>query len=330
MATRFAPPEQSRPLWQMLLAPMLLASLALHGLVLLLPAGSSDEAVIPPPDPEQDSVAITRVPPAGAPDAAAVATPVPTAATPPSAAQPLAAAVPQPQGRAPVVRPAVVPQPVQRPRPTASRPQASPPPPPSPQPQGPPASTSASASGAATAPAAAAPAQPTPSSSPLFGAEVGEGLLSYIAALNLPQSQVERAAESIQNRFGFNAAAVTREALNHNQRQWEAAIRQATGLAELSPETERTAFTTVYPQRVCLAEEPGEVRIGAVANPDGSWRGEPALLRSSGYGALDEKALQEIQRHRFDAADGIRAYILTVDTSVNYGPQPCLDPNPAA
>ncbi|MGB7312515.1 MAG: hypothetical protein WA939_06255, partial [Nodosilinea sp.] len=48
---------------------MLLASLGLHGLVLMLPAGSGGEAVIPPPDPEQDSVAITRVPPAGEPDA---------------------------------------------------------------------------------------------------------------------------------------------------------------------------------------------------------------------------------------------------------------------
>jgi hypothetical protein len=76
---------------------------------------------------------------------------------------------------------------------------------------------------------------------------------------------------------------------------------------------------------VCLAEEPGEVRIGAVLTPTVVAR-RTGLLRSSGYGALDEKALQEIQRHRFDAADGIRAYILTVDTSVNYGPQPCLTP----
>ncbi|PSN06736.1 hypothetical protein C7293_30800, partial [filamentous cyanobacterium CCT1] len=47
--------------WQILLAPMLLASLGLHGLFLVMPTGVSSEAPIPPPDPEQDSIAITRV-----------------------------------------------------------------------------------------------------------------------------------------------------------------------------------------------------------------------------------------------------------------------------
>ena len=57
-------PKTQRPLWQTLLAPMLLASLGLHGLFLLIPVASSDEAAIPPPDPEQDNIAITRIPPA--------------------------------------------------------------------------------------------------------------------------------------------------------------------------------------------------------------------------------------------------------------------------
>ncbi|PZV08577.1 MAG: hypothetical protein DCF32_04585, partial [Leptolyngbya sp.] len=155
-------------------------------------------------------------------------------------------------------------------------------------------------------------------------------LLAYVAAINLPQARVDRAAESIQNRFGFNAAAVTRDTFNANQNQWVSTLRQETGLADLSPEINRAEFSTVYPQRVCLTDSPGEINVGAVVNPDGSWRGEPALLRSSGYGVLDRKALQEIQRHRFAAAEGIRAYVLTIDTSVDYGDRPCLDPNPAS
>ena len=64
MTTQMTKPNDSRPRWQRWLAPMLLASLGLHGLILLVPTGASQDEAIPPPDPEQDSVAITRIPPA--------------------------------------------------------------------------------------------------------------------------------------------------------------------------------------------------------------------------------------------------------------------------
>lgn len=314
-------PQGQRSPWQNLLAPMLLASLGLHGLFLLMPVGSSSEAPIPPPDPEQDSVAITRVPPAGTADPGAT-----TPATPAAVPSAVRSAVPQVQTTAPRVQQTAPPRRSQPSRPTrtANRPSAARPASAQPEPSAP-----AASSAPATPPAPPAPSAPsTPPSRPLFSAEVGEQLLAYIAALDLPPSQVEQAAQSIQNRFAFNADAVTREALNANQQQWEAAIRQDTGLTELSPEIDRTDFSTVYPQRVCLSDQPGSITIGALVNPDGSWRGDPALLRSSGYGSLDRKALQEIQTHTFAPASGIKAYVLTVETSVDYGPHPCLDPNP--
>lgn len=316
MTTRFAPPERSRPRWQLLLAPMLLASLGLHGLVLMLPAGTGEEALVPPPDPEQDSIAITRVPPAGESDVAratvlpsvplqgrpAIAAQSPSATTAPRPAVTQSRRQPRSQPRPPT--PAASPQPAQQP---------------STAPANPPAATPAT------------PLPSTPSSTqPLFDGELGPQLLAYVAALNLPQAKVDRAAESIQNRFSFNAAAVTRDAFNTNQSEWISALRQDTGIADLSSEINRSEFSTVYPQRVCLTDAPGQIAIGAVVNPDGSWRGAPTLLRSSGYGTLDRKALQEIQRHRFAASDGIKAYVLTLDTSVDYGGRPCLNPNPDA
>lgn len=337
MTTRFAPPDRTRPLWQTLLAPMLLVSLGLHGLVLMLPAGSGGEAVIPPPDAEQDSVAITRVPPAGVSEAGAEAasattTPVParqaaaTMAIPQTQPQPRAT-VPQSRSQPPQPQPRSRVQPQsQAPSQIRSQPQALPPS------QAGPASQSAVSGRPANSNspvAAAAPALPAPdtSSRPLFDGNLGERLLAYVATLDLPQAQIDQAAESIQDRFAFNAAAVTREAFNTNQQQWEAAIRQESGQADLAPEINRTEFSTVYPQRVCLTDVPGDINIGAVVNPDGSWRGGPTLLRSSGYGALDRKALQEIQNHTFPPADGLKAYVLTVETTVDYGPRPCLDPN---
>ncbi|MGB7313642.1 MAG: TonB family protein, partial [Nodosilinea sp.] len=199
------------------------------------------------------------------------------------------------------------------------------------QPQSSPAAPSRPANPDPPAAAAAtAISAPDASSRPLFDGTLGERLLAYVATLDLPQAQVDRAAESIQNRFAFNAAAVTGEAFNTNQQRWETAIRQDSSQANLAPEINGTEFSTVYPQRVCLSDTPGDINIGAVVNPDGSWRGEPTLLRSSGYGALDRKALQEIQNHRFSPADGLKAYVLTVETTVDYGPRPCLDPNSEA
>ncbi|MEA5450851.1 TonB family protein [Leptolyngbya sp. CCNP1308] len=321
MTTRFAPSERSRPLWQLLLAPMLLASLGLHALVLMLPAGTSDDALVPPPDPEQDSIAITRVPPAGEPDAAG------TTALPPTPLQGRPAIAAQSPSTTAAPRPAVT---QSRSQPRSSQPR--------PRPSAAPSARSQSAqppTAPANPPAApAAPATPPPSppssTQPLFDGEIGPQLLAYVAALNLPQAKVDRAAEYIQNRFSFNAAAVTRDAFTTNQNEWISALRQEPGLGDLSPEINRSEFSTVYPQRVCLTDAPGEIAVGAVVNPDGSWRGAPTLLRSSGYGALDRKALQEIQRHRFAASDGIKAYVLTLDTSVDYGGRPCLNPNPDA
>jgi TonB family protein len=158
---------------------------------------------------------------------------------------------------------------------------------------------------------------------------VGERLLAYVATLNLPPGQIERATASVQDRFGYNAAAVTRDTYNTNRAQWESAIQQETGLATLTAAEDRTDdFSAVYPQRVCLVEEPGEIKIGALVNPDGSWRGAPRLLRSSGYAALDRKALQDIQSHRFTPADSITAYVLTVSTTVDYGRRPCIPATP--
>lgn len=57
------PPQNKRSLWRYLLAPMLLLSLVLHGVVLFVPTGVSEDALVPPPDPEEDGIAISRIEP---------------------------------------------------------------------------------------------------------------------------------------------------------------------------------------------------------------------------------------------------------------------------
>ncbi|HIK44896.1 MAG TPA: TonB family protein [Leptolyngbyaceae cyanobacterium M65_K2018_010] len=301
---------------------MLLASLGLHGLFLMLPTGASDEAMIPPPDPEQDSVAITRVPPAtvaeqpptllGGPSG--VGNPLPAQALP-RLAQPL---VPQPQptGGRPTAngavrsqgnRPASQTNPGANPLEVGARPPAS---------------------GNTQAVAPTPPSTPPPPSRPLFDSGLGERLMAYAAALSLPQPQVDRLKVSVQRRFGYTAAATTRDAYSTNLSAWESTIQGETGIEDLSAEVDRSHFSVTYPQRVCLANEPGEVRLGVVVNPDGSQRGEPVVLRSSGYAAVDQKALELLRDHTFSEAEGIKAYTVSVATKVDYGLRPCLEAKP--
>ncbi|NER80814.1 MAG: hypothetical protein F6K42_14835 [Leptolyngbya sp. SIO1D8] len=54
-------PPKHRPLWQFLLPPMLLISLGLHGIVLFTPVAPSEDDLVPPPDPEEDGIAITKI-----------------------------------------------------------------------------------------------------------------------------------------------------------------------------------------------------------------------------------------------------------------------------
>ncbi len=56
-------PSNRRPLWQFLLPPMLLLSVGLHGLVLFIPVAPSEDELVPPPDPEEDGIAITKIEP---------------------------------------------------------------------------------------------------------------------------------------------------------------------------------------------------------------------------------------------------------------------------
>ena len=315
MTTHFPTPEKSRPLWQVLLAPMLLASLGLHGLVLMLPAGSSNEAMIPPPDPEQDSVAITRVPPAGeseivtpgaeaTPPAVAPGTPVGTAGARVNAVRSPASPVPPAQRTGPVNQ--------------ASSPALPPGPPPA---QTPTASAPATPAPAATPP----PTAPAASSSqPLFEGDLGERLQTYVARLNLPQERIDQLLAAIGQRLVYSDLNTSDADYSQNLSRWQQAIRAETGLTALTPEAAPTELPITYYQRACLSEEPGTAQVGVIVSPVGSPRREPVLLRSSGYGIVDAKALRTVADHRFPRGGEVKAYTVTLPTEVDHGPSDCL------
>lgn len=161
-----------------------------------------------------------------------------------------------------------------------------------------------------------------------MGRELREQLQAYVATLNLPQTQVDRLVDSLRHRFRYDAVASADAVLPINQTQWQRLIRQETRMADLTPKPWPDSVSMVYRQRVCLAPEPGPVTLGVVTEADGSLRGDPAVLQSSGYGAVDDKARAALAEQDFPAAETIQAYILTVEPELDYGRRPCLDPNP--
>jgi len=348
MTTRMTKPNDSRPRWQRWLAPMLLASLGLHGLILLVPTGASQDEAIPPPDPEQDSVAITRIPPAA--PASPAESPLnsrPAGNLPPTTGQRPTA---DPRGIARIQRPSdpnpnsavASPSPTRPPAASQRNPGQN-----SPRPQGsgsggnardsrtPESATTTRPTGSSpgtapsASPAPAAPSAPPANSQPLSGNDLREQLQAYAAQLNLPQGRIDRLAANLRQRFRFDAVASADEVFPLNQTQWQDAIRQDTGVADLSPEALPDPVPLVYRQRVCLAQAPGPVKVGIVTNPDGSHHGDPVVLQSSGYGAVDEKALKAIADQPLPTADHPKAYVLTVQPSVDSGHNPCLDPTSA-
>jgi len=312
MALSFPFPKLSKSVWPRLVAPMLLASLGLHGLLLFLPLSRSEEGAIASADLEEDSIAITRVAPSSpAPTAAtqgtisAATVPPPTAAMATSAARvPQGTRGSQSVGRGDRSAPATTAQ--------SSRPRVS---------VAPPASTVVEVS---TPVGEASPTPALSASRPLVDPSIGERLLAYATGLALPADHINRLGRYLQDRFAYNETATQRDTYNRNLQVWETQVREATGLPQLTPETDRTDFSLTVPQRVCLRQPPTEVRLGVLTKPDGTLAEPPVVLRSSGYSALDQQAQGLVANHSFPPADSVKAHILKVAIQVDYGLRPCL------
>lgn len=308
MALSFPVSKLSKSVWPRLVAPMLLASLGLHGLLLLLPLGQEQEGAIASADLEEDSIAITRVVPSppgpGARGTVGADTPPPSTAIVATGASRVS---PSPMGQRSVgrrARPSTA-APTRRAESVTPRP--------------------APTVGVAAPPLAdPAPSPALPTSRPLVDPSLGDRLMAYATGLSLPAEHISRLSRYLEDRFAYHEAATQRDTYNRNLQAWQAQIRETTGLPGLTPDLDRTDFSLTVPQRVCLRQPPTEVRLGVLTQPDGSLAEPPVVLRSSGYRALDQQAQGLVTNHSFPPADSIKAYTLQVAIQVDYGLRPCL------
>lgn len=124
----------------------------------------------------------------------------------------------------------------------------------------------------------------------------------------------------------------TRE-VESTQAAWLAKLEeQSAGLS--SPQELEKPLEISYPVTItedegprqiytCLSPLPKQGLIGAVVDAEGAIAGEPALLRSSGYPFLNDVALQKIQDYENFPTENIQK-IYTVPFNVNYDEDACL------
>lgn len=88
-----------------------------------------------------------------------------------------------------------------------------------------------------------------------------------------------------------------------------------------------------YPKAACRLENlRGTAVVGVLVDASGAVVGdpEPRVLQSSGYRILNQRALEAAKRHRFEAAETNRAYLVAVTFAPNPEVCPSQDAEPAA
>ena len=73
----------------------------------------------------------------------------------------------------------------------------------------------------------------------------------------------------------------------------------------------------------CLTPVPEKGLVGVVVNTDGEIATEPAILRSSGYGFLNDIALEKIKNYQ-DFPDEDTQKLYTIDIEVDYDKDACV------
>lgn len=296
------------------MAPMLLVSLGLHGLFLLIPVASSDEAAVPAPDPDKDSIRITRVPPNQASESEEVAAVPPAAAPPQSSASRTTASQPAAAAR--------------RPAPASPSPRTSS------EPSRDLPDLSENSSSTVESPNPEAPRVDSRVDPPAMvitpmPAEEARELLASLHASDRITRVVDQLKSSLDRRYGYDPANISRDAFSNNEQQWINALKQSLGRSTLEPEIYRPDIEITHTQRVCLIPEPWDTPvIGFVLNPDGTLEGEPAILRSTGYGLLDQKAVNALKPESLEAPETQTAYTVQVEIIVDYGRYDCLQLKP--
>lgn len=300
-----------RPLWQLLLAPMLLVSLGLHAAVLFTPVAPSEGDLVPPPDPEEDGIGITRVDPprSRAPQSQSNPGTVKTAATtPPRAAGGTPAA---PRGtQAGGARPSGS---------SGSKSTGSS--------GGGTSGQSQSTSNQASSGSSGASSQP-PS---LPEALPGETIQLDPVEPDVSLSDAQLFDEYVRVVKSYNAPeAIAAEQISEEQALWlEILAAENPEYSSLQPEEINNLGEIAYEPQLCLPSEPLPAKVLVLVEADGSVNNEfVQLVQSTGYSDLDTTAEIQVLDYGYPSSDGPKAFL--VEMKADYDAADCREPEEAS
>ncbi len=333
--------------------PMFLVALGLHALLLFVPIGGAAD-----PDPVEEDVPLSDLSEQPAPDPAG-ALPVPDLnvfTEPPDGAAIKPAIAPPPAssaGSSSAVRRAAAPRqpvasaPIRTTTPTA-RPPARPDPADSAAPSAPSGSPDSptthlpdlsaedqdaaesapdeSRSEEATAEDAASPSATNEPASSLIASASGE-----------PPESLQRLAAAFAQALAYNPQGTDEASAERELTDWQAGIRRQAnvdGVENIEP-TQIAELTQIRypiesaekadgrPFSVCLEKAPHTAEVGILFDSQGQISGEPKLIRSTGYSALNEEIMAAIAKYD-DFPDGHQSKAYTFEIEVDYDADACV------
>ncbi|RZM78910.1 hypothetical protein [Leptolyngbya iicbica] len=304
---KLTPPLPQNPLWRWLIAPMLLVSLGLHGLILFIPTGPAEEELLPPPDPEEDGVAVIKIdPPSASPTATSanpgtVKTARPSTASPPPARSTARSAAPAPRNPPRVNR-----RPSDRPSPNPN---------------------SADNAGLVAPIPELDNADQTTDPNPQSPSAEGRAT-SDIGRRPPDRTDEVTAAEPppfdnyIEIFKTYTGVQLSETDANEAQANWLQVLSdRAPNLADLTIRPLKIFEPLPYAANICLPSPPDAARILVFIDAEGTPEMYQPFVQRTKYRAFDNAAEDRVRQYDFPDVDEPRAYRVEVD--VNYDETDC-------
>ena len=291
---------------------MLVISVGLHGALLLLPTGASDDELVPAPDPEEDGIAITRIDPPSNPAAGPQATGTPTAENRNSSAK----TNPSSPNSSP----------------SSSRANAS---------SGSARSSSGSASASANGSRGNRPAGPSRSSATPRNSRESDPTSRASGSTNSRSSNSGRTTQTTAldptthflDYFAVfetyrGPVPVAAEEVEELKDLWLSGLKEAgVSLANLGSDDIQPLANLEkipYPSAICLPQAPATAQLLVFVAADGTPHPDVLPLKDTGYTSFDDQAETVIRNHDFPKQDAPGAYL--VDVVVDYDSGTCTWP----
>lgn len=295
---------------------MLLASLGLHGLVLFSPVGPSEGDLIPPPDPEEDGIAITKI------DAPQPRTANPASVNPSTAktAPPATAARPPAQAPRSGAAPAASGSQRQPNRGNAGN-----------RGQARQAANTSTTAGRRPSPRtnvpdlSDTPSARNPNTAPPPVGDTSAGQTSRNPATDTSPPKADPFEEYVKVFESYNGVKLSEEDAAELRNIWlESFSDRGPEFTDLEIQPVRDLDPIPYEASICLPGVPETAQLLVLVNSDGELDEYQPFLQRTGYRVFDNAAAELVEKHDFPAADAPKAYLAEV--AVDYDEENCQWP----